>query len=335
MDKTTASQHPLHEPALFREVLASWFQDVAKVYPWRETQDPWAILVSEIMLQQTTVASVIANRRFERFLEEFPNLETISTAPEEQLLKAWEGLGYYNRVRNLKRAASAILSLHNGVFPQDATTLESLPGIGKYTAGAVSSFAFNQPAPIVDANIARVISRLFDYSEPVDSTAGGKKIWEWAGALLDKNNPRKFNSAIMELGQTHCSPKAPNCAVCPVANFCQCSDPLSLPVKKARRETVQVEEHAILYLKKGSLLLAKESGGRRKGFWRLPLRSAEEASHLEAESTHRYAITHHRVTLFLYRSETQAIADEEFIPITQLESLPIASPIRRAIEASL
>ncbi len=329
-----SSPAPAHSDQ-FHSALSTWFQKVGKDLPWRKTENPWAILVSEIMLQQTTVASVIANRRFERFLEEFPDLQTISAAPEEQLLKAWEGLGYYNRVRNLQRAASAILELHGGVFPKDAESLEKLPGIGKYTAGAVSSFAFNRPAPIVDANIARVLSRIFDYHEPVDSTAGLKQIWVWAEALLDRKNPRRHNSAIMELGQTHCSPKSPDCIACPVANFCQCRDPLSLPVKKARRKTIQVDEHAIFHLKKGRLLLAKEDGGRRKGFWRLPLREAETVAHLEPVSTHRYAITHHRVTLFLYKNETSPEENEAWISLDKLEDLPIASPVRRAIEASL
>ena len=137
----------------------------------------------------------------------------------------------------------------------------------------------------------------------------------------------------MELGQTHCSPKSPHCSACPIADFCQCQAPLTLPIKKARRKTIQIEEHAIFFVKKGNLLLTKEEGGRRKGFWRLPLRSPETLSHLEPISTQRYAITHHRVTLFLYEAETSPEANEEWVPLTHLEEYPIASPIRRAIEA--
>jgi A/G-specific adenine glycosylase len=335
MDKKAATKGPLSKRTAFRKALNKWFEQSGKNYPWRATDDPWEILVSEIMLQQTTVSSVIANRRFERFLEEFPDLETISRAQEDQLLRAWEGLGYYNRVRNLQRAAAAVLSNHHGIFPKDAATLESLPGIGKYTAGAVSSFAFNEPAPIVDANIARVLARLFNYQSPIDSTAGIRQLWKWAELLLDQKHPRIFNSAIMELGQTYCSPKLPDCHSCPVRNFCHSSSPESLPLKKPRRKVVRVDEHAIFFKKDRSILLMQESGGRRKGFWRLPLRSEEEVAHLEPETKFTYSITHHRVTLYLYRSEISPTSSEIFVPLNRLDSLPIASPIRRAIEASL
>ena len=335
MDKKAITKGPLSTRSAFRKSLIKWFEQGGKIYPWRATDNPWEILVSEIMLQQTTVSSVIANRRFERFLEEFPDLETISKAPEDQLLRAWEGLGYYNRVRNLQRAAVAVLSDHHGAFPKDATILESLPGIGKYTAGAVSSFAFNEPAPIVDANIARVLARLFNYHSPIDSTAGIRQLWEWAESLLDRKHPRIFNSAIMELGQTYCSPKKPDCQSCPVRKFCLSTSPESLPRKKPRRKVVRVDEHAIFFEKDKSILLAQESGNRRKGFWRLPLRSEEEVAHLEPESKFTYSITHHRVTLYLYRSEVTPASAETFVPIYKLASLPIASPIRRAIEASL
>ena len=134
MDKPSAQYHPLKDKRQFRNAILEWFQENAKSYPWRETTDPWPILVSEIMLQQTTVASVIANRRFENFLQEFPNIETISVAPEEKILRASEGLGYYNRVRNLQKAAQTILQNHEGKFPSDAETLETLPGVGRYTA---------------------------------------------------------------------------------------------------------------------------------------------------------------------------------------------------------
>mgnify|MGYP005726868321 FL=1 len=143
MDKPSAQHHPVKKKRRFRNALLEWFQANAKSYPWRETTDPWAILVSEIMLQQTTVTSVIANHRFEKFLEEFPNIKTIAIASEKKILRAWEGLGYYNRVRNLQKAAQTILYKYQGNFPSEAITLETLPGVGRYTAGAVSSFAFD------------------------------------------------------------------------------------------------------------------------------------------------------------------------------------------------
>ena len=324
----------------FRAALLTWFDKNGKSYPWRETTDPWAILVSEMMLQQTTVASVIANRRFEKFLTEFPDLSTIAEASEEKILRAWEGLGYYNRVRNLQKTAQAVLQDHGGQFPKDATSLLTLPGIGRYTAGAVSSFAFNEPAPIVDGNIARVLARVFDYREAIDSTTGQKQLWTWAEQLLDIESPRLFNSAIMELGQTECSPRSPACLTCPVQTFCQAQNPAELPVKKPRKKFVAIDEHAVFILKNDHLLLAEGTGTRRKGFWHLPLRTAKEIAHCEAAFTSKYTITHHKVTVSLYLLEEDQLPNslsegEHFHPVNTLEDLPIPSPIRRIIQKAL
>ncbi|YCM44141.1 A/G-specific adenine glycosylase [Verrucomicrobiaceae bacterium 227] len=336
MEKEPATRDPIKNVRAFRSTLLNWFQQEGKDWPWRQTSDPWAILVSEIMLQQTTVASVIANRRFEKFLAEFPDITTIAAAPEEKILKAWEGLGYYNRVRNLQKAAQFVLENLAGEFPRDAGELETLPGIGRYTAGAVSSFAFNQPAPIVDGNIARVISRLFSLTLAVDSTPGQKIVWEHAGKLLDQNEPRLFNSAIMELGQTFCSPRNPSCPACPVKSFCQCLEPAKLPIKKPRKKFVAVDEHAFLHQKGPEVLLAMGEDSRRRGFWHLPMRDIESCAHLEASSQHRYTITHHRVTVHLYHHDPGALKEgEAFHRISDLESLPIASPMRRILEKEL
>lgn len=336
MEKPCARRHPLTNVRAFRNALLKWFQDNAKSYPWRETTDPWAILVSEIMLQQTTVASVIANQRFEKFLGQFPHIEAIATAPEQEILRAWEGLGYYNRVRNLQKTARVVLEDFGGQFPLDSSTLTSLPGIGRYTAGAVSSFAFNQPAPIVDGNIARVLSRLFDHHEAIDTNAGQKFLWETASELLDHQTPRLFNSAIMELGQTHCAPKSPTCLICPVRNFCQTRDPEKLPIKKPRKKFAAVTEHTHLWLEGGKILLSQGSDSRRKGFWKLPIRSPEECAHLDPVSQHRYVITHHKVSVLLYRTKPQTIQDgEKFHELSSLESLPIATPIRKIIDNTL
>ncbi|MFT6864458.1 MAG: A/G-specific adenine glycosylase [Akkermansiaceae bacterium] len=334
MEKPNARRHPLQNVRAFRSALLRWFGETAKSYPWRETTDPWKILVSEIMLQQTTVTSVLANRRFERFLDDFPNIEAIASAPEEKILRAWEGLGYYNRVRNLQQAARAVLENFEGTFPVDAATLATLPGIGRYTAGAVSSFAFDQPSPIVDGNIARVLSRILDIHEPIDSTGGQKRIWQAAGELLDHNNPRLFNSAIMELGQTLCTPRSPECLICPVRDFCQTNSPADLPIKKPRKKFVAIEEHAFLHIQGGEILLTLGEDSRRKGFWKLPLREAERCAHLEPASKHRYVITHHKVTLHLYRSDPGDLRDgEKYHPLTEVDSLPIATPIRKILVA--
>lgn len=332
MEKAPAKRHPREDTRAFRSALIKWFQANGKPHPWRQTRDPWAVLVSEIMLQQTTVVSVLANRRFENFLEEFPDLQAMADASEEQILRAWEGLGYYNRVRNLQKTACAVLARFNGEFPSDPATLESLPGIGRYTAGAVSSFAFDQATPIVDGNIARVLSRLFDFREAIDSTPGQAFSWENATRLLDPSQPRLFNSALMELGQTLCTPKKPACLLCPVRDFCQSRDPETLPVKKPRRGFVSVEEHALLWVRKGEILLSPGHDNRRRGFWKLPLRSAEACAHLKADSIHRYVITHHKVTLLLYRHQPQQLLPgERYHRLDQLDQLPVATPIRKIL----
>ncbi len=334
--KRNADRHPLTNSRAFRNALSKWFDTEGKIYPWRVTEDPWAILVSEIMLQQTTVASVIANRRFERFMEEFPDVDTIAKAPESKILRAWEGLGYYNRVRNLQKTARVIVNENEGRFPKSASLLEKLPGIGRYTAGAVSSFAFNKPAPIVDGNIARVLARLFDFDTQIDSSAGQKEIWKWASELLDKESPRRFNSALMELGQTYCGAREVHCVDCPVGGFCQTQSPMSLPVKKPRKKFVTVAEHAFLILEDDKILLSMGSGSRRKGFWHFPLRSEDESARFEEESQHRYTITRYRVTVHLYRVNSfTRMKGEEFHPLDSLEDLPIASPVRKIIKASL
>ncbi len=288
------------------------------------------------MLQQTTVSSVIANRRFERFLEEFPDIEAIAVAPEEKILRAWEGLGYYNRVRNLQKAAQFVLHEFCGNFPSDAATLESLPGIGRYTAGAVSSFAFDRPAPIVDGNIARVLSRLLDQHQAVDSTPGKKAIWQSADKLLDPKNPRLFNSALMELGQTLCTPRSPSCLICPVRDFCKTETPEKLPVKKPRKKIIAVEEHAYLWIQGDKILLSPGHDSRRKGFWKLPLRTADECAHLSPVSKHHYVITNHKVTISLYREKPpHLISGEKYHHLGDLSNLPIATPIRKILATLL
>jgi len=206
--------NPLDDPSAFQHALTNWFQLEGKKYPWRETTDPWHILISEVMLQQTQVATVLNKNFFTNFIHKFPTPQSIAKASEQEILSAWEGLGYYRRVRNLQKAAIAICDLHAGIFPTDYNEILALPGIGKYTAGAVSSFAYDLPQPIVDANVARIFSRLFDYQQRVDSNQGQKQLWKWAESLLSKKQPRIYNSSLMELGQQVCSNKAPKCNAC-------------------------------------------------------------------------------------------------------------------------
>ena len=324
----------------FQSSLIDWFKEVGKDYPWRQTTDPWHILVSEVMLQQTQVATVLGKGFYTRFLERYPTPASISNAPEQEILSAWEGLGYYRRVRNLQKAAKAICENHEGIFPTQHAEILDLPGIGQYTAGAVASFAYNQSQPLVDANVARIFSRLFDFQERVDSTRGTKQLWQWAGELVSPSQPRLYNSALMELGQQICTNKSPQCGICPVKTCCQTSDPTSLPLKKARKKTVLLDELCMLAIdqKNQTILLHKASdSARRSGMWKLPERQAHELENQPLLLQQNYTITHHKVTLYVYQApeKIELLEDEAWQPLTSLDALPLPSPFRKALNTLL
>ena len=186
----------------------------------------------------------------------------LAAVDEQTALRSWEGLGYYRRVRSLQAIAREIVNKFGGRFPDNAEGLKRLPGIGPYTSGALLSFAFNKAAPIVDANVARVLARIDNYSVPVDSTEGQKYLWSRAESLVDPEHAREFNSAIMELGQTCCSISSPNCLLCPVRPFCSTERPETLPVKNPKPQVTRVEHHDILYIRGKSVLLGQMPGGQ-------------------------------------------------------------------------
>lgn len=318
-----------------------WFSQVGKDYPWRRTCEPYAILISEVMLQQTQIATVLGRGFYTRFLETFPEVEALAVAEDERLLKAWEGLGYYRRVRMLRETARAVLAEHGGEFPQELAALMKLPGIGRYTAGALRAFAYDLPAAVVDGNVARVLSRVMDFSEPVDGTAGQKQMWEWAEALADPERSRVYNSALMELGQTICRPGVPDCLSCPVARFCKTREPERLPVKRPKTAVTAVDEHALwLRDESGRLLLHREGGKRREGLWKLPTREAVEISALPVLTEQCYAITRYRVTLRVHDGDTllehfQPGMDEVWQEPGEVLALAMPSPFRRVIERLL
>jgi A/G-specific adenine glycosylase len=316
----------------FREALADWFATFGKDYPWRRTRDPYAVLVSEVMLQQTQIATVLGKSYFSGFLEAFPDLEALAGAEDEPLLKAWEGLGYYRRARMLRDTARAVIQHHGGVFPQGLHELRALPGIGRYTAGAVRAFAFDLPAAVVDGNVARVLSRVMDCSEPVDEPVGVKQLWDWAEQLADPQRPRIFNSAIMELGQTLCRPGLPDCLSCPVASFCKSRQPEELPAKRPRPAVTDVDEH-VIWLRDGDgrLLVHCEKGRRREGLWKLPTREPADVSELPLLEASRYSITRYRVSLRVYAGGTPAEGDSWVTP-REVALLPMPSPFRKVVD---
>jgi A/G-specific adenine glycosylase len=329
--------HPLDTPAArtrFRRALGQWFQKNARDLPWRRTHDPYAILVSEIMLQQTQVGTVIPY--YERWLKRFPTVAALAAASEPEVLAHWQGLGYYARARNLHRAAQAVVRDHAGAMPQSAEALHALPGIGRYTAGAIASFAYDQPAAAVDANIARVLARLFDIRDPIDSDAGKAAVWEAAEFLLPARNGRQHTASLMELGALLCTPRKPACHACAAKPYCAAERPESLPAKKPRRETVRVLELCAWVATRRGILLERQQGSRWKGLWKLPHLDTP-ASKAEPLWEQIYPFTHHRVTLRVFEGKPprQLGEAQQWFPREELESVALAAAHRRAVEALL
>lgn len=203
---------------LYSDLLLKWYNKVKRDLPWRHTKDPYHIWLSEIMLQQTRVETVKVY--YARFLKMFPTVSDLANAPQEQVLKAWEGLGYYSRARNLQKAAQVIMEEHHGCFPDTYEAILALPGIGPYTAGAISSIAFGIPVPAIDGNVYRVSSRFFGVREDVGSPAVQKEIRHLVQESIPTENPGDYNQALMELGATICSPGMPACDLCPWNEHC-------------------------------------------------------------------------------------------------------------------
>jgi A/G-specific adenine glycosylase len=325
----------------FRDALVRWFSKHGRDYPWRRTRDPYEILVSEVMLQQTQIATVLGKGYYTRFLEKFPDVVSLAAADDAALLKAWEGLGYYRRVRMLRETARAVIAEHAGVFPSEMRFLMKLPGVGRYTAGALRAFAFELPAVLVDGNVSRVLSRLMDSIEPVDQTSGIKRIWDWAEDLADPKRPRVYHAALMELGQTVCRPGVPDCLRCPVAGFCKARQPEFLPVKARKTAITAVDEHAVwLRDRKGRVLLHHEAGKRRTGLWKLPVREIAEIGGLPVIAEHRYTITRYKVSLHVHHGNAPGAVVRDapgdcWKSPDEARSLAMAAPFRRVLERLL
>ena len=259
----------------FGQRLLPWFRQAARDLPWRHTDDPYAIWVSEIMLQQTRVAAVLGY--YQRFLAAFPTVEDLAAAPEEQLMKLWEGLGYYSRARNLHRCAKMVAGELNGRFPESYESLVKLPGIGDYTAAAVASAAFGERCPAVDGNVYRVLTRLTDCPDPVTDIAVKHRVRRWAESAMpyEKHDIRLYNQATMDLGATVCIPVgAPRCEVCPMAEFCLArlhgtaeNRPVRAP-KKPRK----AEDRTVFLLIRGreAAFCKRPPRGLLAGLWEFP-----------------------------------------------------------------
>ena len=273
-----------------RRNLSGWYESNARDLPWRRSRDPYRIWISEIMLQQTTVAAVIPY--FERFFERFATVDSLAAAGEEDVLKLWEGLGYYSRARNIHKTARLVVERHGGRFPEDVDTLLSLPGIGRYTAGAIASFAFDRSAPIVEANTLRLYCRLLGYEENPRSAAGQRVLWDFAQRVLPSRSCGQFNQALMELGSEICTPVEPNCSGCPLRSCCRAfadGRQNAIPAATPRPVVTHVVEASVAVQKNGAYLLRRRGPGERwEGLWdfqRFSLADFEVPTELKQNAT--------------------------------------------------
>ena len=270
-----------------RQQLINWYKAHQRRLPWRETTDPYAIWVSEVMLQQTQVATVIPY--YHRFLDRFPSVRHLARADLQEVLKLWEGLGYYSRARHLHRAAKEVVSRHNGIIPEDTKTFHSLPGVGDYITAAVLSIAFGKVIPVVDGNVKRVLSRLLEIDTPVNQNGSHKQFLAPAAALISPRHPADFNQAIMELGALICRPKNPDCARCPLADQCQANQHQTTAEFPKRIASKKVPHRHLVYgviLKNGKMLATKRpETGFLGGLWEFPALPANrrKMTHQEIE----------------------------------------------------
>jgi A/G-specific adenine glycosylase len=312
-------------------LLFEWYELNKRILPWRSINDPYRIWISEIILQQTRVIQGL--KYYSRFIGRFPNVKLLAEADEQEVLKYWQGLGYYSRARNLHKAAQTIMREYEGVFPADYASILKLSGIGEYTAAAIVSFAWNMSYPAVDGNVFRFLSRLFAVSEPVDTTKGKRYFMKLAESLMDKSNAGLFNQAIMEFGALQCIPSAPDCSVCPFESFCLAQANLSVakyPVKQNKLKTKDVYLY-YFYIHDADCLYINRR--KEKGIWQnlyeFPLIESEIALDFEHllrtasfkewfgnENPHRFKLTvkdrkhvlSHRI---LYASFYEVFFDKE------------------------
>ncbi len=308
-----------------------WFERHGRDLPWRRTQDPYAILVSEFMLQQTQVNTVIDY--YTRWMVRFPGFADLAAASEQDVLSVWQGLGYYSRAKNLHRAAKAVNENFGGVLPRSLDALRALPGVGEYTAAAVAAFAWDEPVPVVDANIARVIARLTDWQERVDTSSGRQFLKSTAATLQPVEcGGRLFNSALMELGALVCRSGQPNCQLCPVSSFCMTSVPAALPVKAPRIATEYCKERVAFVSQNNQVFLIQSTGPRWRGLWHMPHTSVTRRA---PDHSLEYTITRYKVRLDVIRQSWQHDPQLTAFSIADLDALPMPAPHRRALVAML
>ena len=342
------------------EKLVAWFEREHRPMPWREDPSPYKVWVSEIMLQQTQVATVMPY--FDRFIRRFPSFKALASADQQEVLKLWEGLGYYSRARNLHQAARMIVTHHGGTPPRTAAELRALPGIGPYTAAAIASMAFGEAVPSVDGNVLRVCSRLWGLETPMRDKALADDVRARLTPLIATVDPSHFNQAMMETGALVCTPRKPDCAHCLLARYCvalKTHRTGALPVVERVARTPHYRVAAGVVWKGGRILIARRAEDRMLGgLWEFPggkqvrgetleqtvLREVAEETGLQVAVTGRYATvkhsySHFRMTLTAYRCEWRAgtarpksAVELRWIPPARLADYPMPRAIRRIAE---
>jgi len=360
------------ELAVFRKQLLAWFRQFQRNLPWRRTRDPYCVWVSEIMLQQTRVAAVIPY--YERFLERFPNLHALAAASEEEVLRMWSGLGYYSRARNLQKAAQKIIAEHGGEFPSRLEDVLELPGIGNYTAAAILSIAFEEKHAVLDGNVARVLARLGAIRGDLYASRRWQELQKSTDAYLDTTVPGEWNQAMMELGATLCTPKSPQCLLCPVAQFCEgrkLGIAELLPEKRKKRGTVEIHLAAAVFSdQSGQTLLLPPPQERStepladyvptlvSNLWHFPtisvngdpvtklrghlrklqIQSQNGSLHFIPAEKVRHAVTYRAITVEPFRISVKKlprITGAEKVPLREVTVLPVSNLTRKVARAAL
>jgi A/G-specific adenine glycosylase len=340
--------------ALIRQKLLGWYDKAARDLPWRHTRDPYAVWVSEVMLQQTRVETVIPY--FQRFLKSFPTPHALAEADEDTVLSHWSGLGYYRRARLLHAGVREVVAQYGGAVPEDWEARRALPGVGRYTAGAIGSIAFDKEEPIVDGNVTRVLARLLRVKTPVGTSATTNRLWEEAARLVPGERPGDFNQALMELGATLCTPKQPRCESCPVAHECAAfahGEVDTLPVPRARKVPTEVKLAAVVATRgRGAdrqVWLVKGDQPLFGGLWGLPmaqgsartaLREAGVQARLGSEPVGEveHVLTHRRLRIDLYRASAargKQSGTRRLFTANDLETVGISTLTKKLLASTL
>jgi A/G-specific adenine glycosylase len=339
-----------------QDKLLNWYHKNKRTLPWRGPlrSDAYAVWVSEIMLQQTRVETVIPY--FERWMRLFPTVQALAESSEHDVLNAWEGLGYYSRARNLHKAAKVVASEYGGDLPRSMAELLKLPGVGRYSAGAIASIAFGADEPALDGNLKRVYARLFDVAEPVDSPQGERLLWDIAEQNLPKGRAGDFNQALMDLGATICLPKKPRCLFCPLMELCKARENGTQELRPLKRQKKSIPHHihaAGVIVRRGRVLLARRpSKGLLGGMWEFPngrvggdpageLAQALEVGYRlkvrgkEALGVVQHAYTHFKVTVHAFWCDLLGMSDAQnlkWVAVKDLEEYPMGKVDRRIAE---